>query len=768
MTPQIRLQPGTVVKVEGVLHRVKGRNHIGLNLQTLGEMPVVVTRPHDEVARLYFARPRRFEVVETVSAKLPIGVVDNLNRQIDTFDIRYQDEAIKRLDYVRACDTFFADGTFKKVMVDYAKIAALTAEERRRRDAELKGIEPQYLPLEKVSGAALRQWHRRWCKAGRNIVALVPLNDRKGRTGFKLDPEVEKMIARRVREDWLLLEGPPLSHVILMIQDDVNEINKARVTELAIPDAMTVRRWVDANVSEFEKVFHREGKAAAEQRFRHVKAAPISTHPLEIVEIDHTWLDVLIVDEAGDEVKVGRGKKKKTARPWLTVAVCTTTRMIMGYYLTLERPSWTSVMNCLRMGILPKDLEGHQVTSTWPVFGVPQVLKLDNGKEFHSRSINAAAGQLRMELRYMPRAKPHLKGKVERLLGTVARDFCAYLPGRTFRDVRERGDYESEERAAFTLQELNDLFIIWLVDIYHNRQHGGLVGRTPLQQWNELSGMGVRLPPSADDLSPLISLVVDRTIRSTGITFLGLNYQSESLKGIRRRRGFHYGQQFLVKIDPYNVGEILVLVDEKTGWEAVPCEDPSISEGVSLTEWKDTVKLARKMTANGDRVAHQTLINAMKLLRAEAERKGAKARKLTQIDADWFRENLDAPWFDVSPDPSEPSDRGSLAKPPSRKALIKPPKMPAVGYLASGAQAGKEDEVSSLASQPNEHAVGVVIGELERSAPTAELALQGAEHRRATFSVEATARASTHRATAAPGPLADGDDDNDLDNWTAE
>ena len=651
--PQIRLQPGALVLVEGVLHKVLSRDTVGVSLRTLGECPVTVRKTHEEIADLYFGTPRRFQLVEEVAEGLPRGVQDNLRREIESFDVARQDAALRRLDYVQACDHAFRERRHSKVLAGYAAIAREVALERRARAAEEAGLEPEGVGLEKVSGSSLKGWYSRWRKGGRKLAALIPLDDLKGRTGFRLDPEVDLVIARRIREDWLLMEGPPLSHVILFIQSDVERLNEGRAVPLAIPDAMTIRRWVDANVSLFDRIFHRKGPAEAEQQFRHVRTAPQTTQPLEIVEIDHTPIDVLLVTSEGDLARETRRADKRTKRAWLTIAICATTRMIVGFHICDERPSWTSVMQCLRMAVLPKDLSGIRVRTPWPVFGVPQIVKLDNGKEFHSRSMRAAAGQLRIELRYMPRAKPHMKGKVERVLGTVARDFCAYLPGRTFRDVRERGDYDSVGKAAYTMEKLIELFTLWVVDVYHNRPHGGLLGRTPLQRWQDLAGMGVRLPPSADDLSPLISLVVQRTIGRDGITFLGLRYQSEILRGVRRRKGFHFGEEFLVKVDPADLGEILVLVNEKDGWKAIPAEEPALAEGVSLSQWRETVRLARKMTAEGQRVAYGTLVEAMNLLREEGRRAGAKPKKMTRFDMDWFRSRLDDPWFDVAADPTD-------------------------------------------------------------------------------------------------------------------
>ncbi|MCJ2139766.1 hypothetical protein [Methylobacterium sp. E-066] len=173
--------------------------------------------------------------------------------------------------------------THKKILKDYDDIARSVAVERRERIIEIEGCNPDDVPLERWSGSSIRGWHRRWRKSGKAFQALVPLDDQKGQSGFRLDPEVETIIAERVREDWLVRNGPPLSHVICFIQRSIEQKNETRRLPLNTPDCMTIRRWVKANISEFDQVYYRKGKAAAEQDFRHVKMAPQARRPLEAV-----------------------------------------------------------------------------------------------------------------------------------------------------------------------------------------------------------------------------------------------------------------------------------------------------------------------------------------------------------------------------------------------------------------------------------------------------------------------------------------------------
>ena len=96
---------------------------------------------------------------------------------------------------------------------------------------------------------------------------------------------------------------------------------------------------------------------------------------LDVVQIDHTPVDVIVVDEA-HRLPIGR--------PWLTLAIDVATRVVVGFYVSLEAPSSTSVALCLTQAVLPKEpwLKSRALTCTWPVWGLPRALHADNGADF--------------------------------------------------------------------------------------------------------------------------------------------------------------------------------------------------------------------------------------------------------------------------------------------------------------------------------------------------------------------------------------------------
>ena len=70
----------------------------------------------------------------------------------------------------------------------------------------------------------------------------------------------------------------------------------------------------------------REGPQQARQKFRTLHPSPSITKPLQLVQIDHTLVDVIVVDEL---------ERKPIGRPWLTVAIDVATRAFLANDLKL-------------------------------------------------------------------------------------------------------------------------------------------------------------------------------------------------------------------------------------------------------------------------------------------------------------------------------------------------------------------------------------------------------------------------------------------------
>lgn len=230
---------------------------------------------------------------------------------------------------------------------------------------------------------------------------------------------------------------------------------------IRIPSIRTVYRLL-ARADAYEATCLRERKAAADKRFRIGKAGVRVTRILERVEIDHTPLDLFLIDEK-TWLPLGR--------PTLTVVIDYFSRMLLGYYLSYGSPSTAAVMGALRHAILPKTLAKDampdlKIEHGWPCYGRPDVFVVDNGMEFHSHDLDSVAYDLGVRIQYCPKHQPRFKGVVERYLKTINYFFAHQLPGTSFARYHQRGDYDPQKYALMTLAEFTQLFEKWVVDVY--------------------------------------------------------------------------------------------------------------------------------------------------------------------------------------------------------------------------------------------------------------------------------------------------------------
>lgn len=634
----IRFGKADQLNIKDVAYGIVCKDDQGVTVRTIGGSRHTTTFTHEQLFAMYVNREMRI-IRGTVEA-LPAGVQNNLHKDLEEFCPRDRAEAMRRYDYVTACEKYFSEKKFSRRPEGYEAIAKICARLRRFRSHLESNTGFQSMALEEVSGGTVREWYWRFQRSDRDIASLIPLHRQKGSPITSVDPEVMEVVCDRVTTVWLTMERPPLTQVHELIVADIENLNRDRVVALEPPSETWLRVWVKRNVSEYERVYFREGKIAAELRFGNVRKTNMPTRPMEVVELDHTYFDILTKVEEPGQSGDKRRKKKKTVRVWLTMAICVATRVIIGWHIDAVSPGWIAVMSCLQMAIMPKDSSIWGAKTSHPSFGFPELLKLDNGKVEHSNSIKAFAAQARFEIRWCPRAKGKLKPHIERAIGTVSRDFMAFLPGKVFRDVREKGDYRSDAKAEFTLEEIRYWFGYYICEIYHNRTHRGLFKQTPLQRWRDLGMVGVKLPSSYKELQAIAGLVVPRKVTNKGVCFLGLQYQSDELVAAHRSGG-HTGKIYTVKVDPLDMSHVFVLDDVARKWLKVPALDQVLTEGLSVAEWKEVTALARRQVAANSQVPMRVLRAARRELQEEARKKGNRPIRMTQPDIDVFQRDMD-------------------------------------------------------------------------------------------------------------------------------
>lgn len=324
-----------------------------------------------------------------------------------------------------------------------------------REDAKKIGIELG------ISSRYVYKLINRYQVSGSKLTSLLPSKRNGGSGKGRINKEIEKVIQATINELYLTRQKFRISVVVQ------EALRRCHYGNLKMPSERTVRRRVE-RVQAKHALMKREGaKVAREEYSPIIGSFPEVTRPLAVIQMDHTPVDLIIVDEF---------HRKPIGRPYLTVAIDVFSRCITGFCLTLEAPSAVSVGLCLSHSIFDKEnwLTERKINISWPIWGKPSVIYVDNASEFHSEALKRGCDAHGIRIEYRPVAQPHYGGIVERVIGTMMMQLIHQLPGTTFSNVAERGDYPSEKKAVLTLAELEHWLTIAITDYYHQKIHSGI------------------------------------------------------------------------------------------------------------------------------------------------------------------------------------------------------------------------------------------------------------------------------------------------------
>lgn len=138
----------------------------------------------------------------------------------------------------------------------------------------------------------------------------------------------EQLLSSCIEEFYLKRERPRLSALILEIQRRFAE------KELPAPNYRTVVRRIEALDLRLVTA-RREGTKKARELLDPVSVSSMQPrHPMDLLQIDHTPVDVIVVDQQ-NRLPIGR--------PWLTLAIDVRTRMVAGFHVSLWSRSTISL-----------------------------------------------------------------------------------------------------------------------------------------------------------------------------------------------------------------------------------------------------------------------------------------------------------------------------------------------------------------------------------------------------------------------------------------
>jgi putative transposase len=168
------------------------------------------------------------------------------------------------------------------------------------------------------------------------------------------------------------------------------------------------------------------------------KSTPLhGSRPFQVVHIDHTELDIELVDpDTGENL----------GRPYLTLMVDAFSRRILALYLTLDPPSYRSSMMVIRECVRKW---GH----------LPQTIIVDGGSDFRGIYFETLAAAFEITIKTRPKHEPRFGSVIERLFGIANTEFVHQLRGNTKLRRRSRQvskSHDPDRLAAWTMEALDE------------------------------------------------------------------------------------------------------------------------------------------------------------------------------------------------------------------------------------------------------------------------------------------------------------------------
>lgn len=398
------------------------------------------------------------------------------------------------------------------------------------------------LPLFERCGAKGKERKPSNCKRGRPS-KLSKVNDIV--LGVNVDNKIRKNFSRgrslfyenrqgRTLKDAFQLTLEKFFHQGYEIQNGVLVPVLPPASEL--PTFAQFRYWHEKEKNITQEKISREGERRFNLSHRAVlgDSTQMAFGPGSIYQIDATIGDIYLVSSLDRNRIIGR--------PVIYIIIDTFSRLITGFSVSLEGPSWLGAMLALENVASNKVLfcseYGIEIDeSDWPSHQLPETILADRG-ELEGYNADNLVNSLNIRVSNTPPYRADWKGIVEQNFRLSNDKMIHWMPGAVNR-VQERGDSDYRLDAILDLQQFRKLIVLSILD--HNNHHRmdwyrmdqfmiqQYVEPYPIELWKwGVQNRGGHLRQIASEIVRLNLLPSDEaSVTHQGIYYKGLSYTCE-------------------------------------------------------------------------------------------------------------------------------------------------------------------------------------------------------------------------------------------------
>lgn len=471
----------------------------------------------------------------------------------------------------------------------------------------------------------LKVWLNLYAKYGGRLYGLFDLRWRNsGNNNAKAD-EQSLELARKAIQGFADDRQPTTANIISDYQVLLADENARLVAAGKEPLAEVSKRTIQRMILQWGSpamLAARRGKGEV-RRLNHPShgGTPIY-RPLQQIEIDEADFDLMLLLKVAGVVNLLTPEQRaafQRSRVWVTAAIDLCTKAILAIVIHTAAPSAATSLRCLEMTVMDKSDIALAVGARkpWPMHGTFQSCFTDGGSAFISALSLFAVKALGAEWVSPPTGQPQFRGTIERVFGTLQRQVPRFFSGRTFANIRERGDYDSEGLASIDVEEFARALTLFVVDVYHTTPHSALHRATPLDHWFRMAEQfPVAPPPGPARRREMFGLLLSRVIGNEGIIVFGVHYQSKDLQRLRYRLGTD--KEAEIRVSHFDLSAISVL--DGNVWIPVPnaLDDINLT-GVGLDEWIAAWRELARLNADQSAVHVHAALDTLRDLRTMGE-----------------------------------------------------------------------------------------------------------------------------------------------------
>jgi putative transposase len=474
-----------------------------------------------------------------------------------------------------------ADTERKVTYINRLREAGITRGQKRLIADEAKRIAQEINDPKGVPGiSTIQKWWRDLERNNFEVYAVISGHAHRKR-GSSLDDDSERFLQEQIDEQYAIDTRPTAIAAYRRYCRAIREQNKERATQDLTPLRKVAERTFYARLKsrpQKDLMISRFGREAARRHYKMIKGHLPANHPLDAVEIDHTPLNLYVLDDISF-LPLGR--------PWATAIKDRHTGVLLGFYISFQATG----LDCI-FGAIKHSLTSHHlaydlwpdIENPWPSFGRGHYYVSDRGGDFRSPRYRAAIVSMGALYEYCERRTPWLKGSIERFFLTLEQTFFESVPGRTFANLEKRGDYNPIKDAVVRFSTLIYLLHKWAAD-FHNILPNRRKQARPLDLWND--GIGLAPPPypsSTDELNIILGQRHSGTLCQEGLRFEWLTYAGETLSDLMDVVGKGTEVDFVVSGE--DLGHIYVLHPRTGEYLWTPCTRPEYASGLTQFQHK--------------------------------------------------------------------------------------------------------------------------------------------------------------------------------------